>query len=422
MNSITSSNNKHETLPFPCPDINKTDKRDNYYVGITPTQGGEGTVVTVIAQMPMPPAKLAFNSLLVNTQQMQVRNITTLVAVVPPFQHTQSPTSLVPISICFLARDTVVTETIVVADFLYTSNGNSDNPKSPSPSATQPLIQSMYKSVYHQSSYRHYLTYLSDNNNVLNNFYASSSFGYPIPKYSPQQQQQRQDSSSKWWLIIIWQLVVCTLKTKIDSEFLQPVSPCDFTAHKPSSSVSNNRMAVVANYQPYPGLMTRTHLDIVGDLNSMVEGWSPAEVQAGRRLVQFFIKEDVPNKKLLRCEFQPFLGTPERSSNAILVSCIYWEERHNYYITSVDCIYLLESIMRIRFSIEEKNRIRRNLEGFRPLTIGKSKPDSTHFFKHIMGFPYPKPRNIEKDVKVFSWNTLPFALKKIVTKYYSTFG
>lgn len=383
MNSITSSNNKHETLPFPCPDINKTDKRENYYVDITPTQGGEGTVVTVIAQMPMPPAKLAFNSLLVNTQQMQVRNITTLVAVVPPFQHTQSPTSLVPISICFLARDTVVTETIVVADFLYTSNGSSDHPKSPSPSATQPLIQ--------------------NNNNVLNNFYASSSFGYPIPKYSPQQQQQHQDSSN--------------------SEFLQPVSPCDFTAHKPSSSVvSNNRMAVVANYQPYPGLMTRTHLDIVGDLNSMVEGWSPAEVQAGRRLVQFFIKEDVPNKKLLRCEFQPFLGTPERSSNAILVSCIYWEERHNYYITSVDCIYLLESIMRIRFSIEEKNRIRRNLEGFRPLTIGKSKPDSTHFFKHIMGFPYPKPRNIEKDVKVFSWNTLPFALKKIVTKYYSTFG
>lgn len=208
----------------------------------------------------------------------------------------------------------------------------------------------------------------------------------------------------------------------IDSESLQPVPPRDFTTTTTTYKPSISDRMVVANYQPYPGLMTRTNLDIVGDLNSMMEHWSPAELQAGRRLVQFFIKEDVPNhrNKLLRCEFQPFLGTPERTSNAILVSCIYWEERHNYYITSVDCIYLLESIMRIRFSIEEKNRIRRNLEGFRPLTIGKSKAESTHFFKRIMGFPYPKPRNIEKDVKVFSWNTLPFALKKIVTKYYST--
>ncbi|KAJ1669463.1 hypothetical protein EV182_008750, partial [Spiromyces aspiralis] len=34
-----------------------------------------------------------------------------------------------------------------------------------------------------------------------------------------------------------------------------------------------------------------------------------------------------------------------------------------------------------------------------------------------MSFPNPKPRNIEKDVKVFSWKILPFALKKIIGKY-----
>jgi hypothetical protein len=36
-----------------------------------------------------------------------------------------------------------------------------------------------------------------------------------------------------------------------------------------------------------------------------------------------------------------------------------------------------------------------------------------------MGFPAPKPRNIEKDVKVFPWKILSHALKKIIGKYVS---
>lgn len=103
----------------------KTDKPDEL-IDITPTEGDEGTVVTVVVQSQIPSAKLAFNSLLLNTQQMQMRNITTLVAVVPPFQHTRSLTSLVPVSICFLEKD-IVTETTFVADFLYTT----DKQKSP---------------------------------------------------------------------------------------------------------------------------------------------------------------------------------------------------------------------------------------------------------------------------------------------------
>jgi hypothetical protein len=86
----------------------------------------------------------------------------------------------------------------------------------------------------------------------------------------------------------------------------------------------------------------------------------------------------------------------------------------------VDTIYLLESLVGVRFTVEEKNRIRRNLEGFRPLTVSKAKADSEDFFKVIMGFPAPKPRNIEKDVKVFPWKILSHALKKIIGKYVST--
>lgn len=89
------------------------------------------------------------------------------------------------------------------------------------------------------------------------------------------------------------------------------------------------------------------------------------------------------------------------------------------YVTSVDAIYLLEALVGTRFTVEEKNRIRRNLEGFRPITVSKAKPGSEDFFKLIMNFPNPKPRNIEKDVKVFPWEILGPALKKIIGKYVS---
>ncbi|PVU86086.1 hypothetical protein BB560_006815 [Smittium megazygosporum] len=79
------------------------------------------------------------------------------------------------------------------------------------------------------------------------------------------------------------------------------------------------------------------------------------------------------------------------------------------------------SIISVRFTVEEKNRIRRNLEGFRPLTASKGKADSLDFYKLIMAYPNPKPRNIEKDVKVFKWKLLQSALKKIIGKYTSNY-
>jgi hypothetical protein len=107
------------------------------------------------------------------------------------------------------------------------------------------------------------------------------------------------------------------------------------------------------------------------------------------------------------------------SQGSICISCIYWEERAECFVTSVDTIFLLEQLVAARFTVEEKNRIRRNLEGFRPLTVSKGKQESEEFFKVIMAFPTPKPRNIEKDVKVFHWKDLASALKKIISKYVS---
>jgi hypothetical protein len=89
-------------------------------VEMTPTRGCQGSVITVVVQSLQQSTlvKLAFNSLVVDTKQMQAQGITSLVATVPPFQHTHSTTSNVPISICILDKDSV-TETYPVAEFSY---------------------------------------------------------------------------------------------------------------------------------------------------------------------------------------------------------------------------------------------------------------------------------------------------------------
>ncbi|ORZ08445.1 hypothetical protein BCR42DRAFT_495543 [Absidia repens] len=211
----------------------------------------------------------------------------------------------------------------------------------------------------------------------------------------------------------------------------------------------------VASYQPYPGLISRANLVLLGDLNSMTQNWCPEEWQCFRRLVRFYreksdhdircsfenvapIKEIQPDEQKAphtthmdgtpvaqrqQIQQQPGSTTPAAADSTMtttistVISCIYWPEKNDWFITSVDCIHLLEHLMDLKFSVEEKNRVRRNLEGFRPLTVSKSKTDSADFFKLVMSFPNPKPRNIEKDLKVFPWNTLPYALKKIITKY-----
>ena len=167
-------------------------------------------------------------------------------------------------------------------------------------------------------------------------------------------------------------------------------------------------------YTMYPS-NSKAALKIEGDLNSMVDGWTPEEWEVKRRLVQFRRSQA---GSVISTSFEA-VTLDSRTPNSICVSCIWWAEKNECYVTSVDTIQLLESLVAVRFTVEEKNRIRRNLEGFRPATVSKTKLDSEEFFKLIMGFPNPKPRNIEKDVKVFPWRILATALKKIIGKYAS---
>jgi hypothetical protein len=171
-------------------------------------------------------------------------------------------------------------------------------------------------------------------------------------------------------------------------------------------------------FNPYAMYPSKAVLKLNGDLDAMADNWSKEELDVKRRLVQF---TRVQSGSAIHTDFGP-VAPEDRAPNSICISCIYWSRRKECFITSVDTIYLLESLVGVRFTVEEKNRIRRNLEGFRPLTVAKAKPESDDFFKTIMGFPAPKPRNIEKDVKVFPWKILSHALKKIIGKYVSAFA
>lgn len=180
-----------------------------------------------------------------------------------------------------------------------------------------------------------------------------------------------------------------------------------------TSTIQSNGLSHNPSFNPYAMYPTKAVLKLNGDLDSMTQGWSKDERACQRRLVQFTRSQ---TGSTIQADFKAV--TPEnRAPSSICISCISWEGKSECYVTSVDTIYLLESLVAVRFTVEEKNRIRRNLEGFRPLTVSKAKADSEEFFKVIMGFPAPKPRNIEKDVKVFPWKVLAHALKKIIGKY-----
>ncbi|KAF9185811.1 hypothetical protein BGZ50_002851 [Haplosporangium sp. Z 11] len=196
----------------------------------------------------------------------------------------------------------------------------------------------------------------------------------------------------------------------------QPVAP---SAYMPQPHPSTNLSALpLGSYNPYASLLNKANLKFAGNMDDMAINWSAEEWESHRRLVQFWRRQDGND---IHCTFAP-VAPADRQPNSIVVSCIYWAEKNDCFLTSVDCIYLLESLIAVRFTVEEKNRIRRNLEGFRPITVSKCKPESAEFFKLIMSFPNPKPRNIEKDVKVFPWKVLPYALKKIISKYTASYS
>lgn len=190
----------------------------------------------------------------------------------------------------------------------------------------------------------------------------------------------------------------------------------------PSTTTTTTQQPSTQDIDAYAFVPYKANLHVRADLNTMVQHWTQEEWQQQRRLVRFW-RQQTTGPEDIECTFAPISQSehPEQAS-MIVVSCIYWQEMDDFFITSVDCLYLLECLLAVRFTVEEKNRIRRNLEEFKPLTVSRSKVESAPFFRLVMGFPNPRPRNIEKDVKVFPWKSLGQALKKIIGRYTASYS
>lgn len=160
---------------------------------------------------------------------------------------------------------------------------------------------------------------------------------------------------------------------------------------------------------PVKLLFEQDHMDMTKD-------WTEEETINQRRLVKFDFARLSPTDYLVK--FKP-IKKSDFTNSAAIISCIFWEEKELHIVTSVDIILLLEYLIQDSFTIEEKNRVRRNLQSLKPYTISRTNKTYQRFFQLLMNLEDPRPRNIEKDIKVFKWSDLFKALSKVISKYTS---
>jgi hypothetical protein len=174
---------------------------------------------------------------------------------------------------------------------------------------------------------------------------------------------------------------------------------------------------IPSKYLDAYALYPKIKLEIQGDLGTMAQFWTEEELERKRRLVQF---RRVQSGTTITATFQA-VSQDDRPPLSVCISCIYWEEKQEHFVTTVDVIYLLEQLAATRFTFREKSRIRRDLERFRPITVFKT-GESEEIYKIIVSFPAPKPQNIDKDIKVVRWKDLGSALNRIIGEYVSKHG
>ncbi|CAK7267707.1 hypothetical protein SEPCBS119000_002688 [Sporothrix epigloea] len=311
-----------------------------------------------------------------------------------------------------------------------------DNFAYPAAAQQAQQVQNNYVTAAGSSSYSH------DGSNMLN-AYRSASFSDGFPRSTASQPMRTAGSASNWTTPIYTDLNHQDAAQAGDSHDRYNInrSHSIASAHSSRQPLSTSlptpthggtpqliRTSTIQSSPPgsmgagssygggsWGGYRAKAVLSILGNLDSMAQDWTPEEWNNRRRIVLFRKKQ---NGCHLEATFRP-VPVNERPPSSICISCIYWAEKQECFVTSVDTINLLEQLVASpsRFTVEEKNRIRRNLEGFKPFTVSKAKAESEEFFKLIMGFGAPKPRTIEKDVKVFPWKILSQALKKIISKY-----
>jgi hypothetical protein len=163
-----------------------------------------------------------------------------------------------------------------------------------------------------------------------------------------------------------------------------------------------------------PGAAVAPHyVQFAVPLDSMMNNWTTAERQTGRRLVRFTILRGHGGYRTVSCcTIKPSEYVPADLTNTI--SCIA-KPTGGYVITSVDLLNLASLLYGGKPEVDERNRLRRHLERLEPRTIGKHR-DQGGLYARIASFNEPRALTIIKDVKVFEWTRLEDALEAIMAK------
>lgn len=182
----------------------------------------------------------------------------------------------------------------------------------------------------------------------------------------------------------------------------------------PGVLVRNSRLSSEYIRENFDTINTPVIIELDPSFNDMLTNWSEKELLNERRLVLLTVERDGCSVFRLKCEaVPPDYGVIEKDS--LVISCIRWAEKDTHVLTSVDLLQVLENLVGETFSTQEKSRIRRNLQFLRPITVNRT--SSARLFNAVMAMDNPRPRNIEKDLKVFRWLSLYVALTKVLSKY-----
>ena len=157
-------------------------------------------------------------------------------------------------------------------------------------------------------------------------------------------------------------------------------------------------------------------MEFTSALHTLRENWTDGELEIGRRLVKFTTARE-GNNFILSCEI---IRQEAYDPEDVVISCIYYRCTDEYYVTSVDILYLFENVADEALGTSEKTRLRRNIQSFLPTRVEKTDREYGELYTQIMKFPPPKPRTIEKKIKVFRWVLLEDILSKIASKYVSS--
>ena len=152
---------------------------------------------------------------------------------------------------------------------------------------------------------------------------------------------------------------------------------------------------------------------LAGDWEDITCNWSPAELQASRRLVSPVRRASA---NILTANF--LTVPPEerlRSTRISCISCIWWKEKKGYYVTCADIIALLKMLLVRSFTSDQAQRIRKMLITLGAHTIS-GELTTERFHGLVMGLSWPQARRVYGKTSVLAWSDLIRALTFLFDK------